>query len=571
MINVEQIIHEQFPALGYRPSVFSGLFTRLLRSILMEKEFIRFASDYPHLAGIDFIEQVLESFHFDYQVRMSERHHIPASGPAVIVANHPIGSLDGLAMLKMVHDIRPDVKVVANKLLQRITPLQRLLLPVNNMSGNTSRSHVRAIHTFVQAGGALIIFPAGEVSRMGTRGVYDTRWNSGFLRIATAAKAPIIPVYLRGRNSSFFYSRSFLNKSLSTLWLVREMFKQKHRVLSVRIGDPIPYSTYASLGLDPDSVAGLVRRHTYSLAKRKPPLLKTERAIALPENRQQLRTAVRDGHLLGVTPDGKQIWLHNYEPDSALMREITRLREVSFRAVGEGCGRSRDMDRYDMKYEHMLLWDDEDMEIVGAYRWCPTGQNGVANVDVNQLYTNELFAFNESFNIVLQSGLELGRSFIQPRYWGSRSLDYLWQGIGAYLQTRPDIRYLFGPVSISQSYQPQAMAMVVYFYQHYYGADIQSAEARLPYRLSLDQRWHFTRIFSGWNYQEDFRILKDQLQQLELSVPTLYKQYTGLCENGGVNFVDFNVDPAFAGCVDGLIVLDRHKVKPSLQKRYMLG
>jgi len=571
MLNVEQIIHEQFPSLGYRPSVLSTLFTRLLRAILMEKEFVRFASDYPHLQGIDFIEQVLESFHFDYQVRMSERHHIPASGPVVIVANHPIGSLDGLAMLKMVHDIRPDVKVVANNLLQRITPLQRLLLPVNNMSGNTLLTHIRAIHAFVQTGGALIIFPAGEVSRMGTRGVHDKAWNSGFLRIAGAARAPIIPVYLRGRNSSFFYSLSFLNKSLSTLWLVREMFKQKHRVLTIRIGEPIPFTTYSSLALDPARVARLVRRHTYSLAKRKPPLLKTERAIALPENRQQIRSALRTGRLLGETADGKQIWLHNYEPDSPLMREITRLRELSFRAVGEGCGRSRDMDRYDMKYEHMLLWDDEDMEIVGAYRWCPTGQNDVASVNVKELYTNELFAFNESFNIVFQSGLELGRSFIQPRYWGSRSLDYLWQGIGAYLKTRPDIRYLFGPVSISQNYPPQTLAMIVYFYQHYYGAEIHSAEARLPYRLSLDQRWQFTNVFTGWNYQEDFRILKDQLQQKGLTVPVLYKQYTGLCEDGGVKFIDFNVDPAFAGCVDGLIVVDRHKIKPALQKRYMLG
>ncbi|HQQ63123.1 MAG TPA: GNAT family N-acyltransferase [Pseudomonadales bacterium] len=569
MFSVDQILSDHFPGFAEKPAFVSSTLSRLLRLILREKDFVAFSSEYPHLRGMDFVEQVLAYFDFDYQVRMSERAHIPSDGQVVIVANHPIGSLDGLALLKMVHEIRPDVKVVANNLLQKIQPLESMLLPVNNMQGATSRACIRAIHTFLQAGGALIIFPAGEVSRLGAKGVQDGPWNPGFLRMAEAAQAPVVPVFVDGKNSPFFYGLSVISRPLSTLWLVREMFKQQNRAISMRIGEPVHYGTYSNLPVAPKAVAKLFRKHLYRIGKGKSPLLKTEKAIALPENRQQLRTAIRAGILLGETRDGKKIWLHDYRPDSPVMREIARLREVSFRAVGEGCGKRRDNDRFDMYYQHMVLWDDDDMEVVGAYRWRATGTAGVADADVSKLYCSELFELQDGFGDVLCCGLELGRSFVQPRYWGKRSLDYLWSGIGAYLKTRPDIRYLYGPVSISQNYPPHAMAMLVCFYQTWFGSREKTALARLPYRIPADKYPSLQLLFPGESYLDEFRVLKEQLQQMGLAVPTLYKQYTELCEQGGVLFVDFNIDPAFANCVDGLVVVDLQRVKPAKLNRYM--
>lgn len=569
MINVEQIIHEHFPSLGSRKTFCSVLLSSLLRSILREKDLVAFGKAYPHLHGMDFVEQVLEYFQFDFQVRLSERKHIPATGPVVIVANHPIGSLDGLSLLRMVQEIRPDVKVVANRLLQQIRPLERLILPVNNMEGGTAHSRIRAIHAFLQQGGALIMFPAGEVSRFGARGVHDTRWNPGFLRMAQAVCAPIVPIYVQGRNSSLFYSLSLFCKPLSTLWLVREMFGQRQRVISMRIGEPIQYATYSVLPLDRDAVARLFRKHLYRLGKGKPPLLKTEKPVALPENRQQLRKQIQEGRALGKTPDGKRIWLHEYRPDSPLMREVARLRELSFRAVGEGCGRTRDMDRYDMVYEHMLLWDEGDMEIVGAYRWYAAADSCGGGNDSNELYTSGLFSFEQDFNPVIRSGLELGRSFIQPRYWGTRGLDYLWHGIGAYLSTRPDIRFLFGPVSISRKYPPLGIAMIVYYYQLYYSPSVLMARARLPYIISTEEYRQLAPLFDGDDRAGDFRILKSQLQKMGYAVPPLYKQYAGLCEPGGVSFAAFNVDPAFGHCIDGLVIVDLEKLHVTKRDRYL--
>lgn len=570
MFSVDQIIQENFPSLAAKPGLFSTTLSRLLRLILREKDFVAFAKEYPQLQGMDFVEQVLNYFDFDYLVRMNERAHIPTSGPVVIVANHPIGSLDGLVLLKMIHEIRPDVKVVANSVLQKIEPLRSMLLPVNNMQGNTSKTHIRAIHEYLQQGGALIIFPAGEVSRLGAKGVMDGDWNPGFLRMAQSACAPIIPICVNAKNSPLFYGLSVLSRPLSTLWLVREMFKQQNRAIEMCIGEPIHHDVYSKLPMPPKAVAKLIRKHLYRIGKGKSPILKTTKAIAMAENRLQLRAAVRKGTLLGETKDGKKIWLHDYEPDSPLMREIARLREVSFRAVGEGCGKRRDTDRFDMHYQHMVLWDEEDMEVVGAYRWRATGTNGVdAGVDVSTLYTSELFAFTDAFNPVLAQGLELGRSFIQPKYWGRRSLDYLWYGIGAYLKTRPDIRYLFGPVSISQTYPPHALAMLVYFYSYYFPTMSFAATARLPYRLEADKHVELAKLFSAGNYQDDFCTLKEQLQQMGFAVPTMYKQYTELCERGGVEFVDFNIDPVFANCIDGLVVVDLQQVKPAKLSRYM--
>jgi hypothetical protein len=222
-----------------------------------------------------------------------------------------------------------------------------------------------------------------------------------------------------------------------------------------------------------------------------------------------------------------------------------------------------------MYYEHMVLWDDHDLEIVGAYRWRSTGVNSPSTFAAAELYTNELFLFRPDFNKVLANGLELGRSFVQPKYWGRRSLDYLWYGIGAYLKKNPDIRYLFGPVSISQNYPAHALSMLVYFYSRYFPSVNYPADARLPYRISPETERDMDRLFSAGNYHDDFCTLKEQLQQMGYSVPTLYKQYTELCERGGVEFSDFNIDPAFANCVDGLVVVDLHKVKDAKLSRYM--
>lgn len=570
MISVEHVVAARFPDFPQRNPTIYKTVVALLRYLFREVEFRRFAERYPHLTGFDFVEQALDRFDFGVTISDRERERIPAWGRVVIVANHPIGSLDGLALLKLVGEVRRDVKVVANDVLAAVEPLRSLLLSVDAFGSRTTRDNLRAIEQHLQNDGALIIFPAGEVSRMGATGVRDGAWRHGFLRFATKTRAPILPVCVDARNSIFFYSLSILAKPLSTLWLVREMFKHNNKNMRVRIGQSIAFDTYATLPLDSRAKVKLFRRHIYKIGKNRGEgcFETAAESIAHPEDRQQLRAEIRACELLGTTKDGMAIYLYRFDGDSSVMREIGRLREVSFRAVGEGCGRRRDMDVYDRSYDHIVLWDDEALELVGAYRLRRTADLVANSTTPNcaELYSSTLFDYRGNAGAYLASGVELGRSFVQPRYWGRRSLDLLWYGIGAYVKKFPQVRYLFGPVSISNSYPSKAKDLLVNFYRHYFSASTPWATARLPYQslqANANERWR------DLDYSAGFAQLKAELNESELSVPTLYKQYTELCEDGGVHFVDFNVDPDFSDCIDGLVLVDLHKLKESKRKRYL--
>ena len=567
MINVEQVMAQNLPGLSTRPWLYKPL-KSALRRLLHEQDFVDFANRYPHLQGLEFVEQVLDHFNFRYAVRDNEVERIPVSGRVVIIANHPIGSLDGLALLKLVSDIRPDVKVVANQLLMALNPLHNLLLPVNNMNGGTERRALDNIQQHLADEGALIMFPSGEVSRLRPEGIRDNKWHGGFLRFAQNAKAPILPIYIDGRNSALFYGASMLYKPLATMLLVQEMFKQQRKTLDMRIGEQIPYDAFADLALEPKAKVKLFKKHLYRLAKDKPALFKTQSAIAHPESRTQLKKAIESCELLGETSDGKQIYLYQHQQSSVLMREVGRLRELAFRAVGEGSGLRRDIDRFDSHYEHLLLWDKDDLEIVGAYRFANSARV-LAEHGEPGLYTASLFQFDQAMQAYLQYGLELGRSFVQPRYWGKRSLEYLWYGIGAYLRKYPQIRYLFGGVSLSNNYPQAARDLMVYFYSLYFSDANQSAVSRQPYQLPQDILVQLKQHFTGDNYLADFTQLKHLLANMGVAVPTLYKQYSELCEPGGVTFLAFGTDPDFANCVDGLVLVDLTMLKPAKRARYL--
>ncbi|WP_445768029.1 GNAT family N-acyltransferase [Rheinheimera sp.] len=567
MISVDQVLSQNLPGLTNRPWLYKPV-KGALRRLLHEQDFINFAGRYPHLQGLEFVEQVLDHFNFRYSVRDNEVERIPTSGRVVIIANHPIGSLDGLALLKLISDIRPDVKVVANQLLMALKPLHNLLLPVNNMHGGTERRALDNIQQHLAAEGALILFPSGEVSRLRPDGIRDGKWHNGFLRFASNAKAPILPIFIDGRNSALFYGASMLYKPLATMLLVQEMFNQQRKKLEMRIGEQIPYDAFANLALETQAKVKLFKKHLYRLAKDKPALFITQSAIAHPEDRISLKKAVEQCELLGETADGKQIYLYQHQQSSPILREIGRLREFAFRAVGEGSGLRRDIDRFDSHYEQLILWDKDDLEIVGAYRFANT-RNILAAHGESGLYTATLFQFDSSMATYLNAGLELGRSFVQPRYWGKRSLEYLWYGIGAYLKRNPDIRYLFGGVSLSGSYPQAARDLMVYFYSLYFSDTCSSAVSKQPYQLPQVILTELQQHFSGTNYLKDFTQLKHLLANMGLSIPTLYKQYSELCEPGGVKFLAFGTDPDFANCVDGLVLVDLTKLKAAKRARYL--
>ena len=577
MISSQQVFQRYFPTLE-KNTLRHKLLSSMCKNLLHESEFIHFSNRYPSLRGFDLIEKTLEYFDFSFATIDKQIERIPTTGRVVIVANHPIGTLDGLALLHLVRKLRSDVKVVANELLMEIEPLHDVLLPVNNMSGNTSKEDLLNIQRFLSSDGALIIFPAGEVSRFTATGIKDSIWHKGFLKIAARAKAPILPIHIKARNSWVFYTSSFFYKPLASLLLVREMFKHHEKSIKISIGKLIPFDSYGKSKLSTKVKVNLLQKEIYRVAKGKASYFKTESVIAHPVARVELKQAIEKCKLLGNTSDGKAIYLLDKPEHGIILKELGRCREVTFRAVGEGTGEKRDLDKYDLEYTHLILWDKDELEIVGAYRFSPTAslisdQATSNEIPVNQgvkaLYSNELFQYKPEMEPYFARGIELGRSFVQPRYWGKRSLEYLWQGIGAYLAMNPDIRYLFGPVSLSASLPKKAQTFLVYFYQLYFPAQGDLACARNAYSISEELDYDLLNYFSGDDYAKDFMKLKSMMSNMGVSVPTLYKQYTELCHEGGVQFIDFNIDPDFNYCIDGLVVVDLSFLKEKKQSRYI--
>lgn len=565
MINVTTAINSHYPNLDKKITkpVFNSLvFT--LNKLFHVDEINSFIENNNDLENFEFIERVFEYLEIDYRVSSNEKQNIPSSGRVIIIANHPLGALDSLALLKLIGEVRKDVKIVANDVLMQLSQLSSLLLPVNNMTKKTTTANVKLILEALNNEEAVIIFPAGEVSRARPSGVKDVSWNSGFLRFASKTKSPILPVSINAKNSFTFYSVSSVFKPASTFLLPHEMFKKRRSVLNLKVGEIIPFEILEQSSITRKTKAKLLKKHLERIGKGRKGVFKTSKSIAHPESRQELKAELKKAQILGQTKDKKIIYLCEYKKDSSLMREIGRLREFSFRKVGEGSGAKRDLDKYDRYYKHLVLWDEDDLEVVGAYR---LGESKSME-SYKDFYTSTLATFHEGFGSYLQNSIELGRSFVQPKYWGSRALDYLWQGIGAYLRANPDVRYMFGPVSLSDQYNHDAKRAIANLYLTHFGSEEKLVSSNNCFDFQKGSS-EVLEIVKGESYEDDFKAVKEYLSYSNLSIPTLYKQYSDVCEKGGVKFLDFGLDPDFGNCIDGFIVVDITMLKESKRKRYI--
>ena len=567
MIDVEAEIKKKFPKIDLESSFINKSLIKIAKRIVHQDYINEFLEKNAHKKGFEFVDAVLDHFDFDYKVSSNDIQNIPSSGKVVIVANHPLGGLDGLCLLKLVGQVRKDVKIVANDFLGGIDNLDSLFIQIDNFKNRQSKKDIKAIYDCINNEEAVIIFPSGEVSRASAKGIKDPAWNKGFLNFASHCNAPILPILVDGKNSRFFYTVSILNRTFSTLLLSNEMFKKKSKKIDIKIGELIPTEHIKPKGLTKKYIVNLYKKHLYALKKGKKSYFQTQGAIAHPESRQELYYELKNSKVIGETGDGKTIYLYNYSDDSIVLKELGRLRELSFRSVGEGINKKRDTDKYDIYYDHIILWDKDELEIVGSYR-IGNGEFINKNLGIEGFYSNTLFKYKKEFSSYLDESIELGRSFVQPKYWGSRALDYLWYGIGAYLNQNPQIKYMYGPVSISASIPKIAKDMLIFYYSYYYKSDEVLLESRLPYQYSKDVK-SLKEMFTLDDKKGDFKRLKLALANVGVVVPTLFKQYTDICHDGGVNFQGFNIDPDFSNCVDGLIIVKIDQIKDKQRRRYI--
>ncbi|MCX7089166.1 MAG: lysophospholipid acyltransferase family protein [Methylococcales bacterium] len=567
MINAERLLQETYPDFKWGKN--NKFLLKTLKKLIHQDEFNEVIAKNQHLRGFAFLDKLLHYFKFNYQIGNTSFNNIPSEGRLLIVANHPIGTLDGLALVKLVRSVRPDVRIVANRVLSQMEPLQSVFLSVDVLAGHQNlRATYRAMLEALENESALIIFPAGEVSRITPKGIRDGLWQSGFIKLARRAKCSVLPVHIKAKNSAWFYSLSTVYKPLGTLWLVNEMFNKRHQEIKFKVGAPIPHTALAESDESDEQLSQRFRKHVLNLGKKHPKsLFTTFTTVVHPTDIKAIKKRLYQSRLLGETRDGKKIFLYQFQDDCPVMQEIARLRELTFRTVEEGTGCALDLDKFDVYYQHIVLWDDLALEIVGAYR-VGEGAKIMAVHGVDGFYSQSLFDLQGDITPFLPHSIELGRSFVQPRYWGQHSLDYLWYGIGAYLRDQPEVKYLFGPVSISNAYPQVAKELIIGFYQQQFGMDSPQTSAKMPFVISDDMQQFAFDAFNS-DYSTSFKILNSELRKLGVKVPTLYKQYVELCVEDGCRFMAFNIDPAFNNCIDSLIMVEIAKITPKKKQRYI--
>jgi len=574
MFKTKNLVYEAFPEqVKTAPALFVKLFISFLQKLFHEKTFAQIAKNNTHLKGLDYADNLLDGLNITYTVKPNELKNIPATGRLIVIANHITGMQDSFSLVQLIAYRRENktAKMLINQAMYTVSSDFGLGIPVN-VNGGITKTSLKAIYKSLDNDEAIIIFPAGFVNRFSLKGLRDSAWKASFLKIAQKKSAPILPIKITGRNSILFYALSaILPNKISSFMLFREFATAgKRKPLHFTIGQVVPAESFANKEIRPNEYVEMFYTHLYTLKKNKGDILKTEITIGSPKNKRILKEEVKAATFLGNTKDGKKIILADAANSPFLIRELGRIREISFRAIGGGTGTSHDNDKYDTYYRHLILWDREALEIVGAYR-IGECQSIIQEKGKEGLYTHKLCEFKENFGEFHNNAVELGRSFIQPQYWGSRALDNLWQGLGAYLAYNPDIQYAYGMVTINAETPPKATAALVYFYSSYFACSKNIMAARTPYCLSDEDQRGFDALFKDIPYKEALVLLKSYLKEQGSIIPTLFKQYTELYHREGVSFLDFNVNTAWSNVVEGFIIAEISSMKAKKRKRYIEG
>jgi len=532
-----------------------------------------------------FLGQALAELKVSYDLPDEDRQLVPRSGPLVVVANHPFGLVEPMILARLLREIRPDVKLLANYLLKLVPELDDLLFHVDPFETREAvRANVGAVRKVIhwlEEGGVIAIFPAGEVAhlKLGQRAIVDPEWSPLVARIVSRTGAPVMPAYFRGANSRMFQMAGLVHPRLRTIMLPRELANKTGKNISVRFGRPIPYSTLKPLVSARDMTTYL-RLRTFLLGRPWPqgrPGPDPARTQDGPESSPlaPARPAALIRSQVEALPEGQTLVEHGqfrvfyFEAGQApdLLQEIGRLREQTFRQVGEGTGQALDLDRFDDDYLHLVLWDSQAGETAGAYRLGRADQLS-ARLGPAGLYCHSLFKFSRRFLSRINPGLELGRSFIRQEYQRSfAALMLLWKAIGQYVVQNPDYRFLFGPVSISNRYHPLSRQLMVRFLtaRHFWPELAGLVKPRQPLRLKPAKDLDLEALARGAADVEALSGLIAGLEPDGEGVPVLLRQYLKL----GGRMVGFNLDPAFADALDGLIVIDLLHCERRPLDRYM--
>ncbi len=538
----------------------------------------------------EFVDICLDEYNINFKIPKKDLKNIPKEGAFVSISNHPFGGIEGLILFKIFHEIRPDYKAVANYLLQSFKPLSPNVIPVNPFSEaqskKSSTSGLKEAILHLKKGMPFGVFPAGEVSNIKNGKFYvDQPWNDGIIRLIQKSKVPVLPLYFHGKNSNLFYKLAKIHPLLQTAKLPSELFSQKNKTIYVRIGKPINVKKQAKYE-DLFSYKAFLRNKTYILAntfdkdnllkkipkKMKKKVKKKPKKIALAIEPSIIKNEVTQCLSKGLglfKSNSYEIILAKAEDIPNILNEIGRLREVTYRNVGEGSNKALDLDKYDMYYRHMFLWDHETNQVMGAYRM-GLGNEIFEKHGIKGFYSHSLFRFEPELHSMMSQSIEMGRAFVRDEYQKKPfPLFLLWKGIAYCTLKFPTLKYLIGGVTISDQFSDFSMSLMVEFMKsNYYDPFVaQYVRPKKEYKVSLKDH---EKGFVFDHSEKSLKQLDDIIADLEpnaLRIPVLLKKY--IKQNAKV--IAFNVDPLFNNAVDGLMYikiadLPESTIKPLLEE-----
>ncbi|MEQ1947257.1 MAG: GNAT family N-acyltransferase [Bryobacteraceae bacterium] len=580
---VERMLGPAFPELKRLFSQSSlGPFAHMLERRLVSDAAV-LCSSIP-TSPQNLFSELLESIGVDFACPDADRCRIPKDGPLLIIANHPFGLIEGAILGALLAEIRPDFRFFANRLLGSIPQLRNHLIAVNPYGGGSAigenRKALKQSLEWLRTGGILVLFPAGDVStlRLSPFGITDAAWTQTAVRLARRAGASVLPVFFHGANSAGFHAAGMIHPRFRTALLPREFLNKRGETMSVSIGTLVRPDRL--FHLSSEVATSYLRARTLMLeARRDGPSKPTASPLRffLPKPAecaaaQDISQLERD--IEKLRPDQKlassaaySVYVATAQQIPTLLKEIGRLREITFRNAAEGTQKALDLDRFDNHYEHLFLWNQEEREIVGAYRIGRT-DTILQKSGVHGLYTSTLFHLDLGFYSSIEPALELGRSFVRPEYQKSYlPLLMLWKGLGRYVASEPRYRILFGPVSISNAYSPASKALMVSYLKTRHGNENLSAHVRPRRQFHAGQfvNCHPEAFSSLIQDVDELSEVISDLESDHKGIPILLQHYLNL----GGQMLDFSVDPKFANVLDGLVVVDLAKSNPRHLQRYM--
>jgi putative hemolysin len=533
------------------------------------------------LPEVSLSARVLRALDIELSWDTADLDRFPKTGPVVMVANHPCGLLDGLLLDVFLSKVRPDTKIVANRLLCSVPEISSRFVPVEILHGHAEHGNSRSLREAVRllrAGGAIAIFPAGEVAhwKPSELRVTDPDWSETSARIIRMTGATAVPLYFPASNGVAFQLAGLVHPLLRTMWLPAELLNKRGHRFDIRVGSPIPAAVMDGFETFREATEYL-RSRTYILGHRRahghaPTSARMVAAPAIiPTASEQVRREVDrllESDAARVVEGAKYTVLRACGEDlDALLDEIGRAREISFRERGEGTGDELDLDRFDRKYSHLILWDRNGQSIAGGYRLAWTADI-LREQGIGGLYTNTLFRFSPHFFEHLGPAVELGRSFIRPEYQREfQPLMLLWQAIGKCVAGRPEAPVLFGAVSVSASYTEASRALISEFLcrNRLDGRLAGLVKPRHPFRARKIRKSDLAPLLVSAEDVEDLNGTIRDIEENQGGIPVLIRQYLKL----GGRIAAWSVDQQFSSVLDGLVIVDLRNTDPRVLEKYM--